>query len=657
MNFVKYLPQTLEQAHCSLLTVDAFDTLLLRKPISLEQRVVKTARLFCERLDLSPAELAPHALAQRRLQVEQLAHRARNVAARGEVRLESIAASLLELVHIDTAYVPEWIACELAVERECLVPNRPLIRVLERLQAQGFPIRVVSDTPLSAEALRQLLIAVCPPGLQWHEVHTSADLQLTKRDGTIFAAVADAADVALSRIAHLGDDLVADWLMPRQCGMTAIRCPRSRLHTTLMRANRVFARGQSRWQHWRRQRQQQHAAGNRPGAAAGMLGPDVLGPVFAEYCLRLHVYLQQTAAIEGSAVALFCARGGLGLETLYQCYAGQLPARADIRVEPLMISRLVAARDALVYGGAGIVAELEYAFDPWDVGPLARALSGTDMAPEGNYACVRAFVEALRAGREDRLYEQIVEQARCFREVWHAHTVGGQAVVLCDTGLYGTTFKMLRQSALAHESHCVQLARFDYKHLGREHFPALTGLLTERNGYKPGDAISSILAFWHLIETIVEPDLESVRRFDRRPDGTLVSNLESEGWQQKLTQMPNPRFDEIAQYIVRSAKQRTADASLGAFEQAARRLERDIMFPDRELVNRLAGLECSVDYGRDERISITARNCDRGNVWTRLRAAKHSLWPGGAAVRAFPHAHRLVQKTFRFGYTVKSWIR
>ncbi|CAG9193825.1 HAD family hydrolase [Paraburkholderia caribensis] len=654
---MKSLPRLLQEAQSALLCVDAFDTLLLRKPVSLEQRLLKVAKLFCERLALRPSELAPYALARRRRQVEQIAYRARNVAGRGEVRLESIASSLLELVHIDTAYVPEWIACELAVERECLVPNLPLIRVLERLHASGVSLRVVSDTSLSGDALRQLITAVCPPGLQWDAVHTSADLQLTKRDGTIFAAVSDVAGVPLSKMAHLGDDLVADCTMPRRCGMTAILRPRSRLHVAMLRANAVLARGQSQWHRWRHREAQKRAKGGGSRTAGDTLVPDVLGPVFAEYCRRLHVYLEQTAAIEGPIVALFCARGGLGLERLYERYTAQFPARGDISIQPLMISRLVAARDAFVYGGEGVVDELDYSFEVRNVSALARALTGADMAPNGNYATVREFVEGLRSGREPHLHEQIVEQAGRFREVWRTITAGMQGIVLCDTGLYGSTFKMLMQSKLIDRGHCVQLARSDYKHLGREHFPSVTGLLTERNGYKPGDSISSVLAFWHLIESLVEPDLESVRRFDRRADGSLVSNLESEGWQQKLVSMPDPKFEEIADYVAQSAKRPAADTSLAEFELAAKTLERVIMFPDPELVNRLAERDRSLDYGRDDTVKVTGPNLRQASAWTRLFVAKQSLWPSGAVVRAFPHSHRLVQKTIRLGYTVRSWIR
>jgi hypothetical protein len=181
--------------------------------------------------------------------------------------------------------------------------------------------------------------------------------------------------------------------------------------------------------------------------------------------------------------------------------------------------------------------------------------------------------------------------------------------------------------------------------------------LTERNGYKPGDSISSVLAFWHLIESLVEPDLDSVRRFDRRADGSLVSNLETEGWQQRLVRMPDPKFEEIAHYVAQSAKRSTADTSLAEFELAAKTLERVIMFPDPELVNRLADRDRSLDYGRDDTVKVTGPNLSQASAWTRLFVAKQSLWPSGAVVRAFPHSHRLVQKTIRFGYTVRSWIR
>jgi hypothetical protein len=270
---------------------------------------------------------------------------------------------------------------------------------------------------------------------------------------------------------------------------------------------------------------------------------------------------------------------------------------------------------------------------------------------------VSDFIAALRAGREPHLYALVVEQAERFRIHWRRLTAGQQGVVICDTGLYGSTFKSLKQSGLALDVHCVQLARCDYKGLGRDHFAELTGLLTERNGYKPGDSISSILAFWHLIEGLLEPELESVRRFERIGEGTVVSNLETQGWQHKLTCMPNPAFDDVARYIARVASQPTADAYIADFERAAARLERMIMFPDAELVNQLAVQERSVDFGRDGTCTIADRNCDRGDVWKRLLAVRRSLWPSGAAVRAFPHSHRILQTTFRLGYTVRSWIR
>ncbi|MGF6238566.1 FMN phosphatase YigB (HAD superfamily) [Paraburkholderia sp. GAS38] len=644
----------LEKRECLLLSIDAFDTLLLRKPLSLDRRLLRIARLFCSRLGDVTSHIDPRDVAKRRREVERLAFRARDVAARGEVRLTDIAATLLQHIGIDEVFVPDWIACEMAVERASLFPNRSLIRTLRQVVERGIPVRVVSDTTLGQHELSRLISDVCPDIPHLDDIHTSADMQLTKRDGTIFASVASAAGVPASRIVHLGDDLLADCTMPRRCGLTAVHRPRHAAHVVIRRADAAIARAFSGWHASRSQRVRRNVPAQLKAGTA--LGSQVLGPIFAEYCRRLHVYLKHAALVEGPIVALFCARGGLGLERLYREFASQFPLSENITLAPLMVSRLIAARDALVFGGEDVVAELEYEFGSRAVKAVAQALSATDQAPSGHYTSLRELIHALRNGAEPDLWDSIAEQAALFREMWRT-LADGKSVVLCDTGLYGSTYKLLEQSGLASDAHCVLLARSDYKGLGRQHFSRVTGLLTERNGYRPGDSISSILAFWHLIESIVEPDLQSVRRFSRGDGGSIVSNLETEGWRNRVEAMPHEQFAEVKAYIRNISTENSSASSVSQFQLSARLLEQVVMFPDIDTVNRLGMRNRSIDFGREATLSITHPDCEQGRPGARLVAVRRSLWPSGAAVKAFPQGGQFVQFAIRLGYSVRPWIK
>ena len=74
-------------------------------------------------------------------------------------------------------------------------------------------------------------------------------------------------------------------------------------------------------------------------------GETVLGPILAEFAFRLWLFAESQPS---EARLLFCARGGLRMRLLYETFLNSIGRSSPLPVDDLMVSRLVAARPALL---------------------------------------------------------------------------------------------------------------------------------------------------------------------------------------------------------------------------------------------------------------------------------------------------------------------
>jgi hypothetical protein len=113
-------------------------------------------------------------------------------------------------------------------------------------------------------------------------------------------------------------------------------------------------------------------------------------------------------------------------------------------------------------------------FQDRSCGHAGLALSGLTCNDDPGWAAPfddRRFRQLLKEtvhGR--RAMQEITLQAeRMERHLRHISS-GARNVVLCDTGLYGSTGRFLKEGLPDLAIQSVLAARCDYKHLGREHF-------------------------------------------------------------------------------------------------------------------------------------------------------------------------------------------
>jgi hypothetical protein len=370
------------------------------------------------------------------------------------------------------------------------------------------------------------------------------------------------------------------------------------------------------------------------GLRAEAFGRSVLGPVFAEFALRLHLLLLGLEHQDETRL-LFCARGGLRLRLVYEAFLQAAGLTCPAPRADFMVSRLIAARTALAAGSPEAYEELGREFRGERLGLVARALTQHDVlsgeeadAPFTPAALQRLLAEATPRGRA--LREELAQQNRLFDAHLLAVSGGARRRLLCDTGLYGSTVRLLRAGRPDGGWSCALFARSNYKRFSESHFPITVGLCVESNGYDPTEPRTSVLRYWHLIESSLEPDLPSVVRFDD-DHGEVRASLQIPGWAERLHGRPGELFTGVMAYMDALPRGRAAEQIYVDAPGAWRRLHDAIVWPGLQDRETLAAAPRSRDFGRDDSRAVIGKG-----LGARRRDISESLWREGAVVDQFP---------------------
>jgi hypothetical protein len=385
----------------------------------------------------------------------------------------------------------------------------------------------------------------------------------------------------------------------------------------------------------------------QPSVAAGR---DILGPILAEFALRLWTYLRNVPQPEKTRL-LFCARGGLRLRLIYERFLARTGLTSAVSFDDLMVSRIVAARGALLKRSPAACEEITREFQGDSLKSLADALVGEPVsagvagltnqtldAAEG--AKVLAALLFERDGGLTGVGERVQTQHRRFLGHLSAQSGPSSRIILCDTGLYGSTIRMLEHGVPHVSWTCVLFARSNYKGFDTAHFARTCGLSVERDGYSPIDTRSAALRYWQLFEELLEPALPSVRRFDAAA-GTIRSNLEIDGWEAAVSHDPQGLFCAALAYLDALPEQGFAEVIYGDAERAWRGLHRLVVWPTPDDARQLMVGQRSRDFGRSD--DVAGLSSKRGGgISDRVASMRGSLWREGAVAIDFPTMRLLI---------------
>lgn len=383
--------------------------------------------------------------------------------------------------------------------------------------------------------------------------------------------------------------------------------------------------------------------------SAESIGHDVLGPIFAEFAQRLWLF-QFSLPDRDDSCLLFCARGGLRLRLIYERFLASTGLQAPLPHGDIMISRLVAARTSIATPGPALVEELNREFEGQTMREVAVALTQDPMTDLGaawdRPFDPETFVALLReeAAGVTQLHAITARLNAAFRRHIDAVSDGKSRIILADTGLYGSTLRLLRAGIPEKQWISTQFARSNYKGFATPHFDGTVGISVEHDGYLAWNARTTVLRFWQLIESALEPDLDSVRTFDDAP--VPVSNLQVAGWQDRIASNVPGLFSGILSYLDGLSPHDLPQVGLRA-EAAWRQLRRLVIWPRPQDVSLLSLSPRSRDFGRTEAV----------HQFPGTNPIRSSLWREGAVIQQYPRLGRGVLMVLEAYHTVRTLRR
>jgi hypothetical protein len=228
--------------------------------------------------------------------------------------------------------------------------------------------------------------------------------------------------------------------------------------------------------------------------------------------------------------------------------------------------------------------------------------------------------------------DDIARQNELFER--HLEQIAGDVsrIILCDTGLYGSTQRLVAAGLPERTFETIQFARCNYKGLSDDHFPQVTGLVVEEDLYNPLRIETVILRYWQIIESLFEPAIPSVRHLSESGDGTVYSNAGKIAYGELDPADGNLLLAGVLQYIDRvgNGAEIMSDADL-----AWGRLKQAITNPRAFDMMALGVGARSVDFGRPESVYVLKQS-GAPDLAKKLTAVKSQLWREGAIARDFP---------------------
>lgn len=209
----------LDESKASLLSLDVFDTTLLRSTKCEARRFFEISQLFCSNIN---ASFTPYDAFIARLNAAKASYRYANSASdltrEGKhSTIVEITCSLLGVRDLADQYLSTEIQYEISELR-----LNPIIKGLtESLNEQA--IVFISDMYFSSETIRQLL----SPYFSDPEVYSSGDGLGSKRAGGLFTYVANKKNIPLDKVLHIGDSLKSDFQPIRRLGGRSLFFPLS----------------------------------------------------------------------------------------------------------------------------------------------------------------------------------------------------------------------------------------------------------------------------------------------------------------------------------------------------------------------------------------------------------------------------------------------
>lgn len=373
--------------------------------------------------------------------------------------------------------------------------------------------------------------------------------------------------------------------------------------------------------------------------AARRFSADVLTPIMNEFLAKLHATIS-TASAQG-VQTLFCYRAGLRIFLMYRTWLAARETALPDRVNAIKVSRFAALKSAYR-----------------SVPQLALTGIGSQLANHDLHEIVEAILgEALKLPKGARLpamplhefvpmddpvalrvRRHLLEQSDLMHAYVERLAAGADRILLVDSGWAGTTQLMLEQSLPQYAFEGAYFGVAGRAGILDAQVGVMHGVMFENGDfrYDPARPETAFVLHRHLIESLFEPDIETVSRLStndaRGPDAHPLD---------AVLCRPGCDWDRMFGFVLddlrRQAKAMPV-ARKSAYRSALEKLTKVLSFPSRDDVMVAAGKYRSADLGRS--IVVAPLHCaaNRHEGDSAACRIETALWPAGQAALEFEDA-------------------
>lgn len=231
----RLIDETIESEGPGVLSLDVFDTFLLRNDKSEARRFLEISQLarrrVAEELEV-PAETLPSDIdfLIARADAMSLSYRTRKpVDGCREGHIREVVGAARRALGLPREADAIFLKAEIACEVENLAINPVLLDIARGFRANGGKVVLVSDMYLGKEEIGAIVQGIDPHAASVaDEIFSSADHVVSKRSGKVFPLIERELREPAAEFLHIGDALEGDVFEPRAAGWHAVHFPVSR---------------------------------------------------------------------------------------------------------------------------------------------------------------------------------------------------------------------------------------------------------------------------------------------------------------------------------------------------------------------------------------------------------------------------------------------
>jgi glycosyltransferase involved in cell wall biosynthesis len=387
-------------------------------------------------------------------------------------------------------------------------------------------------------------------------------------------------------------------------------------------------------------------------------GRNILGPIFFDYCHRLHTYF--LSYNNRPATFLFCARAGLRLKYLYELFVRsqgyQLPknnlnifwtsrymtAKGLYRRNPQVAFELIAKE----FGHTRVKEMLPCLLPAW-------AMSGIDSSSFNGFGSIldatpnSTILQEIFAGANEfskKLREHYEQQSNLFDRQLKNLTAGTEVAVLVDSGWQGTIQRLLMEGYPEIDWHGLYFARMGNHHANNWHFFNTIGLMFDSYGYNPKKVETCLHYHHHIVEDLLEPNIPSTEYLFEDASSNAILPLQVCHSSDYLTPADNEHhYRGVVEYLQNCQQRQSLLESRSRSHEAWQTLHRKICFPTPDDVNTVDVRPRSADFGKAETNTVVIRTNLHHTHRTAGDRLQYSLWKQGQIALEYPESYNREQ--------------